>query len=66
MGIDLNLDLEETLALLDALGMVLHDRRRQRMPDASPDSHFLLDLRAKMEKALEQERSDRERQRTDN
>ena len=53
MRIDLDLDREELLVLLDGLGMMLHDRRRQRMPDASPDSHFLLDLRGKMEKALQ-------------
>ena len=53
MRIDLDLDREELLVLLDGLGMMLHDRRRQRMPDASPDSHFLLDLRSKIEKALQ-------------
>jgi hypothetical protein len=51
--IDLDLDREEALALLDALGMVLSDRRRQHLPDASPDSYFLLELRAKMERALQ-------------
>jgi len=52
MRIDLDLDREETLALIDGVGMMLSDRRRQRLPDASPDSQFLLDLRGKLEKAL--------------
>jgi len=48
----LELDRVELLVLLDGLDQLLRDRRRQHESDVSPDSHFLLDLRTKMEKNL--------------
>ena len=49
MARDLEFDREEMLVLLAGVGMMLADRRRQKLSDASPDSHFLVELRAKIE-----------------